>query len=121
MDRNRDSTRQDWNRAAIVGGVTYFILFATAVSLFEAVSRLVAVPGFDGAPGIDIQEPILVVTCWIAAMGAARANDVALRPRPCLLMGATGIVLLLIAEAYVSLALENASPVALVRGFTSTN
>lgn len=121
MDRTRESAQPEWKRAAVVGGATYFFLFAAAVSLLEALSRLIAVPGFDGAQDFDIQEPILLLTCWIAAMGAASANGVALRVGPRLLMGFTGFSLLVLAEAYVSLALENESPVTLAREFGSAN
>ncbi|HEY3813832.1 MAG TPA: hypothetical protein VGL66_11455 [Caulobacteraceae bacterium] len=117
MDGTRDSTRQDWVRAAIIGGATYFFLFAAAAALFEAVSQLVAVPGFDGAPDYAIREPILFVTCWIASLGAA--IGVPLRPVPRLVMGFTGFVLLLLTEVYVSLALQNESPLALAREFTT--
>ena len=119
MERGERSTVQDWTRAAIVGGATYFIIFAAAVSLFEAIGRLIAVPAFDGAPDFDIQEPIVMITCWVAAITAAGANSVPTRPAPRLLMGATGFVLLVLAEAYVSLVIENESPVQLARGFAS--
>ena len=121
MDRARESVQPEWKRAAVVAGATYFILFAAAVSLLDALSRLIVVPGFDGAQDFDIQEPILIVTCWVAAMSAASGNGVPLRPGPRLLMGLTGFVLLVVAEAYVSLALENEAPIALAREFATPN
>ena len=113
--------QEDWKRAAIFGGVAYFILFATAVSVLEILSRLIVVPAFDGAPDVDIQELILIATCWLAGLGAANANSVPPRAAPRLAMGVTGCVLLVIAEAYVSTALENKAPSAFAYGFTTVN
>jgi hypothetical protein len=109
------SVPQAWTRDAVVGGAIYFVLFAFAVSLFETVGRLIAMPDFGGAPDFDIRELLLIVTAWAAAIAAASANGVPDRPAPRLLMGAVAFVLLILAQAYLALVIENHSRVQVAR------
>ncbi|HWE46118.1 MAG TPA: hypothetical protein VG407_08815 [Caulobacteraceae bacterium] len=119
MTRVPPSVPKAWTRNAIGGGAIYFVLFAIAVSLFETAGRLIAVPVFDGAPDFDIQVLILIVIAWAAAIIAASANRVPDRAAPRLVMGGIGFGLLILAEAYVSLVIENQSPVKVAQAFGS--
>ncbi len=84
-------------RAAVAGAVYFLILFLIGFVL-GAIRVLTIVPRLGDVVAVPLELPLMLVASWLVCRLLTRRMAVAASVTPRLVMGATGFVLLMLAE-----------------------
>jgi hypothetical protein len=94
---------------SIRAGLVYFLLVFVAGFLLGTMRTFVVAPAIGDVPAVLVEVPLMLAVAWLACGWVTSKASFEAKPAELVAMGATALLLLLAAEASVSVWLGNMS------------